>query len=296
MSSTNDSSSTPTQGQDYVVGDIQGCHDELVALLNQVNFKPNHDHLWLTGDLVARGPKSLETLRLVKNLGNSATTVLGNHDLHLLATYHGIKKVKANDKLDALFAADDLPELIHWLKQQPLLQVINAKGRKRPVIMTHAGISPQWKIKKAIKRAAEIEKLLQSNQCVDLLTNMYRNSPNRWHKSLTGYDRYSYIINSFTRIRFCYQDGSLDFNIKCHPSQIKRAKQAATIVPWYTLGKKSWRHYDIAFGHWASLMGECGQSNIFALDTGCIWGNHLTMLRLSDNKLFTTSAITKIAL
>ena len=274
------------------MGDIQGCYDELYQLLKQVNFKPKRDKLWLTGDLVARGPKSLETLRYIKQLGDSAQTVLGNHDLHLLATYHGIKSVKANDKLAELFQADDLPELIHWLKQQPLLQIIECPGRERPVVMTHAGISPQWKIEKAIKRAAEVEKQLRGKKCLDLLTNMYQNSPNRWHKSLTAHDRNAYIINSFTRMRFCHLDGSLDFDNKCPPDQLKTDQ----FIPWFELSKKSWRHYDIVFGHWASLMGQCNQSNIFALDTGCVWGNHLTMLRLQDNKRFTTPAIPNIAL
>ena len=296
ISNSNKSQHQSTQGEDYVVGDIQGCFDELIALLEQVNFNPTRDHLWLTGDLVARGPKSLETLRFVKDLGDSATTVLGNHDLHLLATYHGIKKVKANDNLGPLFAADDLPNLMQWLKQQPLLCVIKAKGRKRPAIMTHAGISPQWSIKKAIKRAAEIEAILKSDQCVDLLTNMYQNTPNYWHKNHTGYDRYSYIINSFTRMRFCHPDGKLNFEFKCHPDQNKSQQSTQTLIPWFTLMKKSWQQYDIMFGHWASLMGQCEMFNVFPLDTGCVWGNYLTMIRLRDNKCFTSSTRPKIAL
>lgn len=287
MSSTKSSTKTFTQenirtGNHYVVGDIQGCYDQLVALLEKVNFDDNNDKLWLTGDLVARGPKSLETLRLVKSMGDAATTILGNHDLHLLATYHGIKKVKANDKLEPLFAADDLDELIHWLKQQPMLAQIHVPGRKRPAIMTHAGISPNWTINQAIEAAKEVETILKGPECVEYLTNMYQNI-SKWHKSLCGFERFCYIVNSFTRMRYCYQDGELDFKEKNNPNKVNNP----ALVPWYLLAPKHWQQTDIMFGHFATLMGQCPISNIFALDTGCVWGHDLTMMRLNDNQYFT---------
>ena len=266
----------------YVVGDIQGCYDQLIALLEKVHFDEQHDKLWLTGDLVARGPKSLETLRLVKSMGPAATTILGNHDLHLLATYHGIKKIKANDKLEDLFAADDLDQLIAWLKQQPMLAQIEVPGRLRPVIMTHAGITPQWTTHQAINAAKEVEKVLRGPQCIEYLTNMYQNI-DKWHKSLCGFERFCYIVNSFTRMRYCYPDGTLDFNEKNHPDKVNNHE----LVPWYQLAQQQWQNTDIVFGHFATLMGQCPVSNIFALDTGCVWGHDLTMMRLNDNQCFT---------
>jgi bis(5'-nucleosyl)-tetraphosphatase (symmetrical) len=287
MSLTN--STTQSPGENYVVGDIQGCCDELSGLLKQVNFDASKDHLWLTGDLVARGPKSLETLRLVKSLENSATTVLGNHDLHLLATYHGIKKIKPNDKLDALFAAPDLDELIDWLKQQPMLAVINDQ-QQRKMVMTHAGIWPHWSLDQAKAYANEVESILRGEQCIDYLTHMYQNTPTYWQENLSGYDRYCFIVNSFTRMRFCSTQGDLDFEHKSHPDKVKDQN----LVPWFNLAP-IWSE-DVVFGHWASLMGQCHRSQIFSLDTGCVWGNHLTMLRVSDHKRFTQSYLNNIAL
>ena len=281
MSSTNHQ--LTSHSNHYVVGDIQGCYDQLVALLEKVNFNHSQDKLWLTGDLVARGPKSLETLRLVKSMGAAATTVLGNHDLHLLATYHGIKKVKTSDKLGPLLKASDLDELIHWLKQQPLLAQIQVPNRKRPVVMTHAGITPQWSIEQAISGAKEIENILKGPTCVEYLSNMYQNT-SKWHKSLGGFERFCYIVNSFTRMRYCYGDGELDFNEKRHPDKVNNSE----LYPWFQLAPAHWQDTDIVFGHFASLLGQCPVSNIFALDTGCVWGHDLTMMRLNDNQCFAT--------
>ncbi len=272
----------PKTGQNYVVGDIQGCLDELLVLLDKVDFDANVDHLWLAGDLVARGPKSLETLRFVKSLGSSATTVLGNHDLHLIATHFGIKRVKKNDKLDDLLAAPDIDELIQWLLHQPMLAVINDK-----TVMTHAGISPQWDIPTAIKLAKEAETILQGDECFEYLANMYQNTPNRWDDNHTGHARFRCIVNYLTRMRFCFEDGSLEFIHKDAPNKT----DDSLLQPWFTLQPASWSGYQLLFGHWASLMGNTGHNNIIALDTGCVWGYHLTMMRLSDNKCITTDSI-----
>lgn len=269
-----------TKGHCYFVGDIQGCLDELKALLAQVNFDPKLDTLYLTGDLVARGPKSLETLYFVRSLGDAAKTVLGNHDIHLMATYYGIKKVKANDKLGPLLDAPDIAELIDWLRQQPLLLEVDN------CIMTHAGISPFWSIDKAKKLALEAESILRGDNYFAFLSNMYENTPDRWHDLLQDYERFRYIINSFTRMRFCHLDGSMEFTIKCAPDQADQRH----ITPWFTLKRKSWQQYTLVFGHWASLMGYTNDPEIIALDTGCVWGNHMTMWRSSDRRLFTTAA------
>ena len=297
-----------------MVGDIQGCLDELLALLDKVGFDSTIDHLWLTGDLVARGPKSLETLRFVKSLGSSATTVLGNHDLHLIATHFGLKRVKKNDKLDDLLAAPDVDELIQWLLHQPMLAVINPTPDNTPnntlnktpnktlnttlnntkAVMTHAGISPQWDIPTAIKLATEVETILQGDNCYEYLANMYQNTPARWDDNLTGHARFRYIVNCLTRMRFCFDDGSLEFVHKDAPDKTINPQfktDDPQLQPWFSFQPECWSGHQLLFGHWASLMGDTGNDNIIALDTGCVWGYHLTMMRLSDNKCITTDAI-----
>ncbi|MCJ8271147.1 MAG: symmetrical bis(5'-nucleosyl)-tetraphosphatase, partial [Psychrosphaera sp.] len=270
--------------QDYVVGDIQGCLDELLVLLDKVGFDSNIAHLWLTGDLVARGPKSLETLRFVKSLGSSATTVLGNHDLHLIATHFGLKRAKKNDKLDDLLAAPDIDELIQWLLHQPMLAVINDTLNNTPnnihnntpnktlnntkTVMTHAGISPQWDIPTAIKLAKEVETILQGDECYEYLANMYQNTPARWDDNLTGHARFRYIVNCLTRMRFCFDDRAMDFVHKDAPDKTADPQ----LQPWFSFQPDCWSGHQLLFGHWASLMGNTGHENIIALDTGCVWG------------------------
>ncbi|MFT5758867.1 MAG: bis(5'-nucleosyl)-tetraphosphatase (symmetrical) [Alteromonadaceae bacterium] len=260
----------------YFVGDIQGCYDELMALLKQANFDKAHDQLWVAGDLVARGPKSLETLRFIKSLGKSAKVVLGNHDLHLLAVYAGIKKIKKQDQLEDLINAPDIDELMAWLIQQPLIQ----KLPKENTYMSHAGFSPQWTIKQAIQQAETTHKNLNSPQSKQWLEYMYGEQPNNWLQAHSDIDKFRYSINSLTRMRFCYGDGSLEFNYKDSP---KNAPD--NVVPWYQLVDLP-KNTHWVFGHWASLMGECSQYNIYAMDTGCVWGNHLTLLRWHDKMLF----------
>lgn len=262
----------------YIVGDIQGCFDELKQLLKQVKFNPKQDQLWLTGDLVARGPKSLETLRYVKSLGSSATTVLGNHDLHLLAVAQGYAKHKKRDGLNPLFAVSDCDELLAWLAQQPLLAI----HPEHQFIMVHAGISPQWSQNRAIKLAKEVEQVIQSEQLPWLLQHMYGNEPSHWCKKLQGIDRYRLIINVFTRMRYCYPDGALEFACKKSPKQ----NQDSNLQPWFKLKGAHLEGAPIVFGHWAALLGKTGSKNVHALDTGCVWGNSMTMLRWEDKKLF----------
>ena len=263
----------------YLVGDIQGCLDDLLILLEQVHFNPNQDQLWLTGDLVARGPKSLETLRFVKELGQAAITVLGNHDLHLLAVSQGIAKVKAKDKTAPIFEAPDSQELIHWLRHQPLL----AKHPQHNFIMSHAGISPQWNTAVAQECAQEVEAILQSDDWVWLLENMYSNMPDQWHPSLQGIERYRYIINAFTRMRFCFPDGRLDMACKLPFEQVDPNE----LMPWFQLNNRQHIKEKIIFGHWAALMGH-QDTNVIGLDTGCVWGNCMTLLRWEDKQMFST--------
>ncbi|WP_101774455.1 bis(5'-nucleosyl)-tetraphosphatase (symmetrical) ApaH [Pasteurella oralis] len=266
----------------YLVGDLQGCYDELQLLLEQVQFEPDKDQLYLVGDLVARGDKSLECLRLVKSLGNSAKTVLGNHDLHLIATALGIKPIKARDRVDEIFKASDCDELIHWLRHQPLL----IHNQQLNFIMVHAGISPDWNLNMAKQCAHEVEQVLQHGDYHYLIKNMYENHPDRWNDNLQSLDRLRYSINVFTRMRFCYWDHRLDFACKQPPQSAP-----AELTPWFNLDNPLYQTTPIIFGHWASLVDTLTPTNIYALDTGCVWGNRMTMLRWEDKQYFTQSAV-----
>ncbi|PJG82941.1 bis(5'-nucleosyl)-tetraphosphatase (symmetrical) ApaH [Caviibacterium pharyngocola] len=266
----------------YLVGDLQGCYDELQLLLDKVQFDPNQDKLYLTGDLVARGDKSLECLRLVKSLGDSAQTVLGNHDLHLISTALGIKKVKPKDRVDAIFNAPDFAELINWLRHQPLL-VYNEES---DFVMTHAGISPDWDLATAKACAKEVEQELQQGDYHYLISNMYDSLPDRWSPELQGLERLRYSINVFTRMRFCYLDHRLDFACKAPVDQAP-----PELTPWFNSDNPLFKTQNLVFGHWASLVDTPTPENIYALDTGCVWGNRMTMLRWEDRQYFSQSAV-----
>ncbi|MGF1725168.1 bis(5'-nucleosyl)-tetraphosphatase (symmetrical) ApaH [Photobacterium nomapromontoriensis] len=260
----------------YLVGDIQGCLDDLYLLLDQANFDPRHDELWLTGDLVARGPQSLETLRFIKNLGSQATTVLGNHDLHLLTVANGLASSKPKDKIQPILDAPDCDELLHWLRQQPLL----AEHPLHPFVMSHAGLPAQWDLPQARDCAHEIEHILRGDNYLWLLENMYGNGPDQWSPSMIGIERYRFIINAFTRMRFCHTDGRLDMACKLAPDQAGEEN----LTPWFSLpraplGKK------MIFGHWAALEGY-EDDHVIGLDTGCVWGNSMTLLRWEDGARF----------
>jgi bis(5'-nucleosyl)-tetraphosphatase (symmetrical) len=266
----------------YVVGDLQGCYRELQQLLSTVKFDPAKDVLWLTGDLVNRGPQSLECLRLVKSLGSAARTVLGNHDLHLLAVAMSGSTSKKKDTLGDILAAQDRDELMHWLRQQPLMIVDEA----RQLALVHAGIFPGWTIAQARKLAQEVESTLQSDKCLDFLQHMYGNEPDNWDDHLTGMSRLRFITNAFTRMRICAvsnkakKNNALEFRYKAEVSGIP-----ADYVPWFARFSTppGWR---VLFGHWAALGAHTGIDNIIALDSGCAWGRFLTMLRIEDGQYF----------
>jgi len=258
----------------YIVGDIQGCFDELKQLLALAHFDPQQDELWITGDLVARGPKSLQTLRFVKALG--AKVILGNHDLHLLATSLGIHAQKARDKTSPIFEAEDSDELLTWLRHQPLL----LQHPEHQFIMVHAGILPSWTIKQAQVYAKEVEAVLQGSDYKTLLTKMYGNTPTHWQETYTGYERLRYIINVFTRMRYCTLEGGLEFEHHLAPEQVHNEQ----LKPWFEITPEN-HNRPILFGHWAFL-GNLQQPDHYALDTGCVWGKSLTMLRWQDKKIF----------
>lgn len=269
----------------YFVGDVQGCLDELQALLEQCKFSRKKDQLWLAGDLVARGPKSLETLRFVKELGDSAHLVLGNHDLHLLAVANGIHRAKRRDNLQALLDAPDRDELLDWLRQQPLIK----KHPDFDVVMVHAGIYPKWKVSKALKLGKEVQAELASDNYLKLLQNMYGNEPAHWSDELVGYDRLRCIINVFTRMRYCFPDASLDFDSKLPPNK----NNNPNLKPWFEIPGKHLKQTHIIFGHWAALMGKSKHALVSGLDTGCVWGNHLSMLRWDDQRMYTQACLSK---
>lgn len=261
----------------YAIGDVQGCLQPLQRLLDHIQFDVAKDILWFTGDLVNRGPQSLEVLRLIKALGPQHKIVLGNHDLHLLAVYHHVEKKKMQDTFDEILSAADVVELINWLQHQPLLCADN----KLNYVMTHAGLPPAWTLSKAQQLAGEVENILRGDQVKEFLQQMHGNFPDQWRDDLTGFDRIRCIINYFTRMRYCYADGGLDFSYKG-----RLGGEPAGLLPWFSLPNRVNQEVKIIFGHWAALNGEVSVNNIFPLDTGCVWGNCLTALRLEDQKRF----------
>lgn len=263
----------------YLVGDIHGCLDELQALLQQVEFNPEHDTLWLTGDLVSRGPQSLEVLRFVSGLGDAVRMVLGNHDLHLLAIFAGITPNKPKDKLTPLLEAEDADTLINWLRRQPVLQV----DEEQKIIMGHAGITPQWDVETAKMCAREVEAILSSDSYPLFLNAMYGDMPNNWSEELTGLARLRFSTNALTRMRYCFPNGQLDMICKDAPEDAPRP-----LKPWFALPSLVMDEgYSIIFGHWASLEGKGTPEGVYGLDTGCCWGGEMTLLRWEDKAYFT---------
>jgi bis(5'-nucleosyl)-tetraphosphatase (symmetrical) len=264
----------------YAIGDIQGCLPQLVNLLEQIHYKPEEDHLWFAGDLINRGPASLETLRFIKSLGPHATVVLGNHDLHLLAVAHGHGDLKRKDTLTEILTASDRDELMNWLRQQPLCHY----DIELNTIMTHAGIPPCWDIEKTLTLAKEVEEKLRSDTVDEFFAAMYGNTPSKWRDDLTGMDRLRAITNYLTRMRFCDVNSKLDLKSK---EGIGTATKG--YAPWFNYPSQVPENCHIVFGHWAAIEGKTQQDKIHALDTGCVWGGSLTALRLEDRQRFSTS-------
>ena len=261
----------------YAVGDLQGCLEPLQRLLQRVDFSPSRDCLWLAGDLVNRGPASLEALRFVRNLGSSGITVLGNHDLHLLAVAYDVGRLKRADTLKPILDAPDRADLIDWLRQQKLIH----HDAERETTMVHAGIPPQWTLAKALRRAVEVEEALRDDAMLPLfLDGMYGNQPAKWSKDLHGIPRLRLITNYFTRMRFCKADGTLDL-------EAKEGLESAPLgfAPWFSHPNRKTRGCKFIFGHWAALEGRCDEPNVYALDTGCVWGNAMTLMNLDSGEL-----------
>lgn len=258
----------------FAIGDVQGCFDDLQRLLERLNFEPEEDQLWFTGDLVNRGPKSLETLRFVRGLGDGAVSVLGNHDLHLLAVAEGFQPLRSRDTLRELLDAPDVAELLDWLRFRPLLHYAADPG----YLLVHAGLPPEWDLAAAQRCAREAEAALRGTDYRHLLEDMYGNEPARWSETLTGVERLRYIINALTRIRFCTADGRLDFTHKAAPGN-----QPPELLPWFRVPGRKSSEIDVLFGHWSTLL-DSKTPRAWALDTGCLWGGKLTALRLDDEE------------
>ena len=258
----------------YAVGDIQGCFASLQALLEKCSFSPEFDRLWLVGDLVNRGPRSLETLRFVKGLGDRAVTVLGNHDLSLLMAAEGFGKRHRSDTIDGILAAPDRDELLHWLRHQRLMHV------QGDYAMVHAGLLPAWSVAEARALAGEVEQALQAENYREFLANMWGSEPGAWDSSLTGWPRLRVIVNAMTRMRFCSPAGEMDFKAKGELSQAP-----AGYLPWFEVPGRRSAATVLVTGHWSAL-GLRLEPNLLALDSGCLWGGKLSALRLEDRALF----------
>jgi bis(5'-nucleosyl)-tetraphosphatase (symmetrical) len=256
------------------IGDVQGCHAELLQLLERCQYSADRDRLWFTGDLVNRGPSSLATLRYVRSLGDNAITVLGNHDLHLLALALGAKrKPKSGDTLEDVLNARDRDVLIEWLLTRPLAHFDETSGD----LLVHAGVVPQWSVDQTLSLAREVEAALRSNPRT-LFNTMYGDEPDQWSDSLEGADRLRFAINVLTRLRVCTADGRIDLKMKGPASEIRAPYRA-----WFEHEKRRTRDARVIFGHWSAL-GLVQRHNVIGLDTGCVWGGALTALDLDADE------------
>ena len=253
----------------YAVGDVQGCFDELQALLDKAGFQ-KRDRLWFVGDLVNRGPRSLEVLRFARSLGERAVVVLGNHDLHLVAQFEGFERARKDDTFRDVLDAPDAAELIAWLRRRPMVHV------EGDYAMVHAGLLPQWSIEKALGLGREVEAALAAPNYREFLANMYGSQPERWDEGLRGWDRLRVIVNAMTRMRFCTRDGRMEFHAK-------GAAPPAGYFAWFDT-RPSERE-TIVCGHWSQLGLKLG-ARLAALDSGCVWGGALSALRLEDRALY----------
>ena len=257
----------------FVIGDIQGCCDQLDTLLQKIFAVDAEARILFAGDLVNRGPKSLETLRLVKNMGERADTVLGNHDLHLLAVAHGIRKPHRSDTLSDILNAPDRAELLDWLRQRPLAIL------EQDHLLVHAGIFPQWTAEQTIALAQEVQDILRGPNWLDFLMQMYGNTPDQWNDNLQGVERWRCIINGLTRMRFCSIDGVMDF-----ASKEGMAGAPNGYLAWFDVPDRKSKDTPVVFGHWSTL-GLLSRPNLISLDTGCVWGGKLTAISLNDRHL-----------
>lgn len=258
----------------YVIGDVQGCFASLCSLLERLPFRPEHDHVWFAGDLVNRGPQSLEVLRFIKSLGERAITVLGNHDLHLLGVGYGQAQQKPGDTLTAILEAPDRDDLLTWLRHRPLLHHDPRLG----MTMVHAGLPPEWSLTQAQAAAARVEAMLRAPDYVEALRQLRQPAPRCWSEALETWEQLRYITYCFTNLRYWDCTGGLGFGAKGPPGS-----QPDGYVPWFAVPQRASAALQILFGHWAAL-GPCHAPGVYALDTGCVWGGVLTALCLETRQ------------
>ncbi|GKT20382.1 symmetrical bis(5'-nucleosyl)-tetraphosphatase [Acidovorax sp. SUPP3334] len=258
----------------YCIGDIQGCDTALQSLLDHIGFSPSRDTVYLLGDLVNRGPASAAVLRRCMQAGDSLRSLLGNHDLHLLAAAHGARKSSRRDTLEQVLKAPDSERLLEWLRQQPLARAHVHAGET--LLMVHAGVLPSWSIEDALAYAGEVQDVLQGPQLRDFLHAMYGNTPDRWDNSLTGTNRLRVIVNALTRLRFCTPAGVMDFE-----SSESANSAPAGLVPWFDAPQRKTQDTLVTFGHWSTL-GWMNRPDLLGLDTGCVWGGCLSAVRFGS--------------
>lgn len=266
----------------YAIGDLQGCAASFDALLATIDFDPAVDRVWLVGDLVNRGPDSLGALRRVMALGASASVVLGNHDLHLLAVSAGIRKKSRGDTLDDILHAPDADALLDWLRRQPLAHratLHDAQGRAFDALMVHAGVLPGWSADDTMRHAGELSQALARDDWRTTLTTLFGNEPDHWSDALVGADRLRVIVNALTRLRYCSNDGRIDFIAKDAP--VSTGSAPSGYRPWFDCDPRASRGTLVVFGHWSTL-GVMLRDDVIALDSGCVWGGALTAVRLED--------------
>lgn len=265
----------------FAIGDLQGCYDSFLCLLEKINFDAHKDQLWLAGDLVNRGPDSLSTLKHVFQLSQqgACSTVLGNHDLHMLAVYHGCSTARPKDNFHDVLEDKDAGVLLNWLQSQYLALDINVNNKQ--FLLTHAGIPPIWSPQQTLAYASEVEKFLRGDTYSEYFNNMYGNLPDTWHEELSGIERLRTITNYLTRMRFCNKDGQLELLSKTPPGESPPGYQA-----WFSFENPFIKDTKLLFGHWAALQGQTNSTQHFALDTGCVWGKKLSALRLEDEVWF----------
>lgn len=256
------------------IGDVQGCYDQLMRLLERADYDERRDELWFVGDLVNRGPQSARTVRFAKSLGERQVTVLGNHDLALLVVADGIKKAHRGDTFGDILSAPDRDELLAWLRHQKMMHAGGGWA------MVHAGLLPQWSIAQALALAREVEAALQGADHREFLKHMYGNEPARWRDDLAGYDRLRVVINAMSRMRLVNAEGAMEFSHKTGLTGLP-----AGFVPWYDAPNRASRGTPVLFGHWAAL-GLQLRPDAICLDSGCVWGRALSALRLEDRRLF----------
>jgi bis(5'-nucleosyl)-tetraphosphatase (symmetrical) len=261
----------------YAIGDIQGCDAAFGRMLEAIAFEPRRDRIWLVGDLVNRGPSSLAVLRRVMALGEAAITVLGNHDLHLLAVSEGFRKPHRSDTLDGVLAAPDRREILDWLRRRNMMHVDGGYA------MVHAGLLPAWTTDHALELAREVEAALRGPGFHEFLRHMYGNHPDRWNQALSGPDRLRLVVNAMTRMRLCTVDGRMEFSFKGRPEDAPSG-----LLPWFAVPGRASRDRTVICGHWSAL-GLRQEEHLLALDSGCLWGGTLSAVRLEDRRLFQVS-------